>query len=95
MEKASQPIAPYMDFVVWHNPLKGIRAYYESPRYSGGYAAVNNRPALLIETHMLKDYKTRVSATYNMVLYSLELISDNASTLKNQIVFTWPCVFLV
>jgi hypothetical protein len=82
MKNTSQPIAPYMDFVEWHNPAQGIKAYYETPRYSGGYAAVNNRPALLIETHMLKDYRTRVTATYNMLLYSLQIISDNAAELK-------------
>ena len=81
MERASQPVAPYMDFVEWHNPASGIKAYYETPRYSGGYAAINNRPALLIETHMLKDYKTRVSATNNMLLASLEVISHGKGEL--------------
>jgi hypothetical protein len=76
MEHSGQPIAPYMDFVEWHNPKSGIKAYFETPRYSGGYAAINNRPALLIETHMLKDYKTRVTATYDMVLNSIKLISQ-------------------
>lgn len=75
MKSSGNPIAPYMDFIQWHNPKKGIKAYMETPRYSGGYAAINNRPALLIESHMLKDYKTRVSATYNMLLYTLQLIA--------------------
>jgi len=82
MANSSQPIAPYMDFLEWHNPLSGIKAYHESPRYSGGYAAINNRPALLIETHMLKDYRTRVAATYDMLLYSLQIIADQSRELK-------------
>jgi murein tripeptide amidase MpaA len=81
MESSGNPIAPYMDFVQWHNPKSGIRAYMETPRYSGGYAAINNRPALLIETHMLKDYKARVTATYHMLLNSLKMISSNYSEL--------------
>ena len=82
MESSGTPIAPYMDFVQWHNPKSGIRAYMETPRYSGGYAAVNNRPALLIESHMLKDYKTRVTATYHMLLHSLKMISSDYIKLK-------------
>jgi hypothetical protein len=81
MEDSDQPIAPYMDFVEWHNPKSGTKAYFETARYSGGYAAINNRPALLIETHMLKDYKTRVTATYDMVLSSLKLISEKSREL--------------
>ncbi len=82
MENSSQPIAPYLDFVEWHNPLSGIKAYHESPRYSGGYAAINNRPSLLIETHMLKDYRTRVTATYDMLLHSLKIIANQSRELK-------------
>jgi len=78
MSASGNPIAPYMDFVQWHNPKKGIRAYMETPRYSGGYAAINNRPALLIETHMLKDYKTRVTANYEMLLNSMRIIADQS-----------------
>lgn len=82
MKKSGNPIAPYMDFVRWHDPKSGIRAYFEGPRYSGGYAAINNRPALLIETHMLKDYKTRVTATYEMLINSIKMISANKDQLK-------------
>ena len=81
MVASGNPIAPYMDFVQWHDPGKGIREYMETPRYSGGYAAINNRPALLIETHMLKDYKTRVTATYEMLLNSMKLIASQSIVL--------------
>ena len=83
MKSSGNPIAPYMDFVQWHNPKNGIKAYMETPRYSGGYAAINNRPALLIETHMLKNYRTRVTATYNMLLYSLQFIASQSDQLKH------------
>ena len=82
MKASNNPIAPYMDFVQWHNPMKGIRKYMEIPRYSGGYAAINNRPALLIEAHMLKDYKTRVIATYEMLLNSMKLIASQSEKLQ-------------
>ncbi len=81
MNISGNPIAPYMDFVQWNNPKSGIKAYLEGPRFSGGYAAFNNRPALLIEAHMLKDYKTRVTATYFMLLNSIRYISENSEEL--------------
>lgn len=83
MLDSGNPIAPYMDFVQWHDPAKGIQSYMETPRYSGGYAAINNRPALLIETHMLKDYKTRVTATYEMLLNSITLVAEQSSKIIN------------
>lgn len=78
MEASGNPISPYLGFVEWHNPSSGMRAYMETPRYSGGYAALHNRPALLIETHMLKDYKTRVLATYEMLLHSIEIFAEQS-----------------
>lgn len=59
-------IAPY----VWFKGdeiKKGIVDGVTSPRLSTGYVAIQNRVALLIETHMLKDYKTRVFATLTML----------------------------
>jgi hypothetical protein len=82
MESSGNPIAPYLGFVQWHNPRSGMRAYMETPRYSGGYAALHNRPALLIETHMLKDYKTRVTATYEMLLNSIRVIARTSMNLQ-------------
>lgn len=83
MDNSRMPIAPYMNFVRWHDPKSGLKAYYETPRFSGGYAAANNRPALLIETHMLKDYKTRVTATYHMLLNSIAVIArDHENLIK-------------
>lgn len=81
MQIDGHPIAPYMDFVEWNNPMKGIKAYLGIPRYSDGYAAINNRPALLIETHMLKNYKTRVEATYQMLLHTLQFIAKSPDKL--------------
>ena len=59
-------IAPYVWFK--DDEIKnGIIDGVTSPRLSTGYVAIQNRIALLIETHMLKDYKTRVFATLTML----------------------------
>jgi len=57
------PIAPYVMFRRWGDPRSGLRAGVAPPRFSTGYCATRNRPALLLETHMFKDYRTRVEAT--------------------------------
>jgi Zinc carboxypeptidase len=49
------------------DPAKGLNGGAAPARFSTGYAALHNRPALLIETHMLKPYRTRVEATYHFL----------------------------
>ncbi len=66
VQKKGYLIAPY----VWFRGdeiKKGIVDGVTSPRLSTGYVAIQNRIALLIETHSLKDYKTRVFATHTML----------------------------
>jgi len=66
VQRNGYSIAPY----VWFRGdeiKKGIVDGVTSPRLSTGYVAIQNRVALLIETHMLKDYKTRVFATLTML----------------------------
>src|SRR6185369_7363380 len=45
-----------------------------SPRYSHLYAAVQNRPSLLVETHSLKTAKTRAWANYDIMRHSIDTI---------------------
>jgi len=59
----------------------GITDYPSTPRFSNGYATIQNRPALLIETHMLKPYKDRVFATKAAVEAVIEFCSDNKDRL--------------
>ncbi|RPI73355.1 MAG: peptidase M14 [Ignavibacteriales bacterium] len=55
---------PYVGLRNWSAGLEsGITEYPASPRLSNGYAAIQNRPALLVETHMIKPYKERVYST--------------------------------
>ncbi len=69
------PIMPYGGFRRRHDPRSGIRVWSSGPRYSHGYAAIQNRPALLLETHMFKDYKTRVDATYHVFRHTAEILN--------------------
>ncbi|MDD5765984.1 MAG: M14 family metallopeptidase [Candidatus Marinimicrobia bacterium] len=65
--------------------MKGLSYGVASPRFSNGYGAIQNRPCILIETHMLKDYKTRVSATYQVFKNVLSIISEKDSVLKKAV----------
>lgn len=75
------PIFPYVAFKEWHNPKSGLRTMISPAMLSHGYFAIRNRPSLLIETHMLKDYKTRVDATYKMLEYTIDFIDQDHSEL--------------
>ena len=74
---------PYVSFKKWHDPKSGLIEYIASPRFSTGYGSNQNRPSLLVETHMLKDYKTRVTAVYELLKTSIEYIDENYQSLKN------------
>ena len=75
------PIIPYVTFKEWHDPRSGLRNWAATPRFSQAYAAVQNRPGLLIETHMLKDYPTRVRAAGAMIARTLAWVDARAGEL--------------
>ncbi len=56
---------------------QGIRDFISPPRFATGYGAAQNRPAVTVETHMLKPYKTRVFATKALIESTLKLINEN------------------
>lgn len=85
MEADGYPISPYVSFKNWHDPRSGMTAGVMGPRFSQGYAAIRNRPGLLIETHMLKDYPTRVESTRLMLSHSLNWLTEHGADLRQRI----------
>ena len=81
MFKNNYPILPYVMFRNWHDPRSGLYISATPPMLSQGYTNARNRPGLLIETHMLKDYKTRVSATYKMLENTIILLNKEYNNL--------------
>lgn len=81
MDEAGYPAFPYIMFRVWHDPRSGLRSSAAGPRYSQGYAATQNRIGLLVENHSLKDYKTRVSSTYELLKVLCSYLEDEAPTI--------------
>jgi hypothetical protein len=82
MDAAGYPMFPYIQFRRWHDPRSGLRSSVAAPRLSQGYTAVLNRIGLLVENHMLKDYKTRVSSTYELLHILCGLLNDQASAIR-------------
>jgi hypothetical protein len=74
---------PYGDPPDRADPSAGYAAAVEySPRYSTGYAAACNRPALLVEAHALKTYERRVWATQTLLRHVLAVVNADAPQLK-------------
>lgn len=76
VEEKGYSISPFVGFIEG-DPKKGIRDWIATPRFSNGYAAIQNRPGLLIESHVLKTYKERVFSTLAVLESVLELINSN------------------
>jgi hypothetical protein len=82
MAAGGSPIIRYNSYRKRHEPKSGIRSWASPPRLSTGYTALQNRPGILIETHMLKDYKSRVTGTYEVLKHTLEILNDEHETLR-------------
>jgi len=78
---AHELLMPYGGFRRWHDPRSGINVWISGPRYTHGYTAIRNRPGLLLETHVLKDYATRVQGTYLVFLETLRILGREHDTL--------------
>ncbi|HBG72009.1 MAG: hypothetical protein A2W93_10925 [Bacteroidetes bacterium GWF2_43_63] len=85
MERDGMPIFPYVAFRQWHNPRSGLLTYGSRPMLSHGYTILTDRPCLLIETHMLKPYKSRVESTLQMIHHTLEFLSGNRESYKSML----------
>ncbi|MBE0642601.1 MAG: M14 family metallopeptidase [Bacteroidetes bacterium] len=85
MARAGDPLAPYVFPREDHDLSKGLVDWASAPRLSTGYAAVRNRANLLIETHMLKPYKDRVTATYRLLIEVLRYMNANSGDLHDAI----------
>jgi hypothetical protein len=83
MEKSGSPVFDYVSFRNWHDPRSGLVDNIPGPRFSTGYVTARNRFALLIETHMLKDYKTRVLGTYHVLENTIQILAHEKAKIKS------------
>ncbi len=78
---AGHVISPYINLKNDTDPSQGTTTAQDPPRFSTGYINLQNRPAVLLETHMLKDYRTRVLGAYEFLRALLEIANRDARTI--------------
>jgi murein tripeptide amidase MpaA len=80
-EAAGNVVSWYLEFIDNRDLTKGTRDFNGSPRFSTGYTPLRNRPGILIETHMLKPYRSRVIGTYDFLRFTLEEVNRDPESL--------------
>jgi hypothetical protein len=63
------------------DPAQGLSFTDWPPRFSTGDMILENRPGLIVELHMLKDYKTRVTGNYEILRALLQVMNRDAAKL--------------
>jgi murein tripeptide amidase MpaA len=80
VEKEGNLLTNYLEFG-GREVTSGIYTFIATPRFATGYAALRNRPGLLIETHSLKPYRSRVRGTYDVLWKTIEEINESKASL--------------
>ena len=78
---AGNVISWYLEFIDNRDLTLGTRDFNGSPRFSTGYVPLRNRPGILIETHMIKDYRSRVIGTYDFLRAALDEVNKDPQRL--------------
>jgi hypothetical protein len=82
MKGKGYDLVPYVNSF-GDTPENGWPEYWDSPRYSSGYAALWHTLSFTPETHMLKPYEQRVKATYALMQSFIAFTSANSATIKS------------
>src|SRR5215813_6027576 len=77
MEAVGNVVSWYLEFRDNRDFTQGIIDFSGSPRFSTGYVPLRNRPGILIETHMLKEYQPRVQGTYDLLRFALAEVNQD------------------
>lgn len=81
MKQKGYDLVPYVNSF-GDIPENGWPEYWDSPRYSSGFATLWQSFAFVPETHMLKTYEQRVRSTYALVQCFIEFTSRNSEKIK-------------
>jgi hypothetical protein len=82
MKEKGYDLIPYVN-AFGDTPENGWSEYWDSPRYSSGYATLWQTFAFVPETHMLKPYEQRVKSTYALMQCFIEFTSRHSDEIKN------------
>jgi hypothetical protein len=81
MKEKGFDLVPYVNSF-GDTPENGWPEYWDSPRYSSGFATLWHSFAFVPETHMLKSYEQRVRSTYALMQCFVEFTSKNSERIK-------------
>ena len=81
MKQKGYDLVPYVNSF-GDTPEDGWPEYWDSPRYSSGYATLWNSFGFIPETHMLKSYEQRVRSTCTLMQCFIEFTSTNSAKIK-------------
>ena len=81
MKEKGYDLVPYVNSF-GDKPEDGWPEYWDSPRYSSGYATLWNSFGFIPETHMLKSYEQRVRSTYALMQCFIEFTAKNSEKIK-------------
>jgi hypothetical protein len=84
-DKRGHLLSPYLELKDHRDITKGIENFGSGQRFSTGYVALQNRAALLVETHMLKPYEVRVRATYDLIVSILDEFRAHPGELRRAV----------
>jgi uncharacterized Zn-finger protein len=82
MKAESEEICPYV-YTKGKTPESGILSFYDSPRYTVGYASLFHCPGITAEAHMLKPYTHRVESTLTLLKEVFKILVNNKQELMN------------
>jgi hypothetical protein len=81
MKEKGYDLIPYVN-AFGETPDSGWPEFWDSPRYSSGYAAIWHTFSFVAETHMLKPYSQRVSATYELMKSFIDYTARNSAMIR-------------
>jgi len=82
LKKQGWPIAFYVSLKDGSDLRAGLVEGASAARFSVGYAAASGRPGLLLETHMVKDFRTRARVNEALLRELLTEIARDPQSLK-------------
>lgn len=82
LKKKKIESVPYVN-IHDEKPDKGFDAFMDYPRYSTGFASMFNTIGSMPETHMLKEYASRVKVTYEYMISSIRYLDKNHKKIKD------------
>ncbi len=85
LEAKGWKLFPYISMIDGTDLRRGISYGASNPRFSVGYAAIAGRAGLLLETHMLKDFRTRVAVNTDLLGEMLQAIAAKPGQLRKAV----------